>query len=139
MSGHEIAVAPGLAPPVGYAHAVIAAPGRVVALGGQTALDAEGRIAGTTLAEQFDVAAGNVAAALAAAGCTPADLVSMQVFVTDVAAYKAALREIGGLWQRHFGRRWPAMGLFGVTELFDAEALIELMGLAVRPDREDRR
>ena len=28
MSGHEVVTAPELAPPVGYAHAVVAAPGR---------------------------------------------------------------------------------------------------------------
>ena len=36
MSEHEVVVAPELAPPVGYAHAVVAAPGRIVHLGGQT-------------------------------------------------------------------------------------------------------
>jgi enamine deaminase RidA (YjgF/YER057c/UK114 family) len=131
---HEIAVAPELAPPVGYAHAVVAAPGRVVALGGQTALDAGGRIAGATLVEQFDVAARNVVSALRAAGCTPDDLVALQVFVTDVSEYRSALGELGAVWRRHFGRRYPAMGLFGVTRLFDDAAKVELMGLAVRPD-----
>jgi enamine deaminase RidA (YjgF/YER057c/UK114 family) len=128
---HRIVTAPGLAPPVGYAHAVVAAPGRVVALGGQTALAADGTIAGTTLAEQFDVAAGNVVTALRAAGGRPEDIVSMQIFVTDVPAYKAALRELGPIWHAHFGRRYPASGLFGVTRLFDDEAMIELMAVAV--------
>ena len=35
------------------------------------------------------------------------------------------------VWRRRFGRHYPAMGLFGVTELFDAEAKVELMGVAV--------
>jgi enamine deaminase RidA (YjgF/YER057c/UK114 family) len=127
---HEIVTAAGLAPPVGYAHAVVA--GSTVWLGGQTALNSSGAITGTTLVEQFDVAAGNVVAALEAAGCVPSDLVSMQVFVTDVEEYKASLRELGGVWKRHFGPRYPAMGLFGVVRLFDAEAKVELMGVAVR-------
>ena len=135
MSEHEVVTAPGLAPPVGYAHAVVAAPGRVVYLGGQTALDAGGRIAGATLAEQFDQAAGNVVAALGAASCTADDLVSMQIFVTDVDEYRGALEELAPLWRKHFGRRYPAAGLFGVTRLFDAEAKIELMAVAVRPER----
>jgi len=133
MSEHELVTAAELAPPVGYAHAVVAAPGRVVALGGQTALGPDGAIVGTTLVEQFEVAAGNVVAALRAAGCTPDDLIALQVFVTDVAAYRAALGELAGVWRRHFGRRYPALGLFGVTRLFDDAALVELMGLAVRP------
>jgi enamine deaminase RidA (YjgF/YER057c/UK114 family) len=134
MSVHEIVTAPELVPPVGYAHAVVAAPGRVVHLGGQTALDAAGAIAGATLAEQFDVAAGNVVCALRAAGCEAGDLVSLQVFVTDVAEYRRSARELTPIWRRHFGRRYPAMGLFGVTRLYDEEAMVELMGVAVRPE-----
>ncbi|MFL5818748.1 MAG: RidA family protein [Conexibacter sp.] len=130
---HEIVTAPELAPPVGYAHAVVAAPGRLVHLGGQTALDANGEIVGEGLVEQLDVAAGNVVAALRAAGGVPEDIVSMQLFVTDVAAYRAQLPELGAVWRRHFGRHFPATGLFGVTRLFDDEALIELMAVAVVP------
>jgi enamine deaminase RidA (YjgF/YER057c/UK114 family) len=135
MSGHEVVTAPELAPPIGYAHAVVAAPGRAVYLGGQTALAPDGTIAGSTLVEQFDVAAGNVVAALRAAGCTAEDLVSLQIFVTDVDEYRAALEELAPLWRRHFGRRYPAVGLFGVTRLFDAAARVELMGVAVRAER----
>ena len=39
------------------------------------------------------------------------------------------------MWQKWFGRRYPAMGLFGVTELYDNDAQVELMGVAVRPER----
>lgn len=130
---HEIVTAPELAEPVGYAHAVAAAPGRLVHLGGQTALNAQGEIVGEGLVEQLDVAAGNVVAALRAAGGRPEDIVSMQMFVTDVAAYRAQLRELGAVWRRHFGRHYPASGLFGVTRLFDDEALIELVAVAVVP------
>ena len=136
MTGrHEIVTAPELAPPVGYAHAVVAAPGRLVHLGGQTAMDAEGNIVGKGIVEQFDVAAGNVVAALRAAGCTPEDVVSMQVFVTDLREYRFRRRELAPVWRAHFGHRYPAMGLFGVTDLYDDDAQVELMAVAVRPDR----
>jgi enamine deaminase RidA (YjgF/YER057c/UK114 family) len=131
---HEIITAPGLAPPSGYAHAVVAARGRVVFLGGQTALDAEGRIVGRGIVEQFDVASGNLVAALEAAGCTPDDLVSLQIFVTDLREYRYRVKELAPVWRKWFGRRYPAMGLFGVTELFDDAAQVELMGVAVRPE-----
>jgi len=133
MSGHEIITSPELAPPVGYAHAVRAAAGRTVWLGGQIAMDPDGAIAGATLPAQFDRAAENLLAALRAAGGDPEHLVSLQVFVTDVAAYRAALGELGVIWRARFGRHYPAMGLFGVTELFDPAALVELMGVAVVP------
>jgi enamine deaminase RidA (YjgF/YER057c/UK114 family) len=129
---NTIVTAPELAPPVGYAHAVVGAPGgRTVHLGGQTALGPDGAIRGATLVEQFDVAAGNVVAALSAAGGRPEQLVQMLVFVTDVAEYKAALPELGEVWRRRFGRRYPAMGLFGVTALFDEQARVELVATAV--------
>jgi enamine deaminase RidA (YjgF/YER057c/UK114 family) len=86
------------------------------------------------LVEQFDVAAGNVVAALRAAGGEPEDIVAMQIFVLDVDDYRARLRELAEVWQRHFGRRYPAIGLFGVTRLFDNEALVELMATAVIPE-----
>jgi enamine deaminase RidA (YjgF/YER057c/UK114 family) len=135
---NEVITAPELSPPVGYAHAVVAGAGRIVHLGGQTALDADGKISGEDLPAQLDVAAGNVVAALRAAGGIPTDIVSMQIFVTDVADYRRHLPELGKVWQRHFGRHYPATGLFGVTRLFDDEALIELMGVAVL-DAEDGR
>ena len=129
---NEIVTAPELAAPVGYAHAVVGAPGgRTVHLGGQTALDAAGEIRGETLAEQFDVAAANVLAALRAAGGAPEDVVQMLVFVTDVAEYKASLPALGEVWKRHFGRRYPALALLGVSALFDDAARVELVATAV--------
>jgi enamine deaminase RidA (YjgF/YER057c/UK114 family) len=120
---------PSLARPVGFSHAVRA--GQTVYLAGQTALGPDGKISGETIVEQFDVAASNLIEALQAAGGLPDDLVTLQVFVTDVSEYRGSLAELGGLWRRRFGRHYPAMGLFGVTELFDAEAKVELMGVAV--------
>jgi enamine deaminase RidA (YjgF/YER057c/UK114 family) len=135
--GHEIVTARELGEPVGYAHAVVAQPGRLVFLGGQTALMPDGTIQGETLVEQFAVAASNVVVALRAAGGQPDDICSMQIFVVDPAEYKQRLPELGRVWRQHFGRRYPASGLFGVTRLFDAEALVELMAVAVIPqDRE---
>ena len=136
MTAHEIVTAPGLAPPVGFAHAVIATPGQLVFLGGQTALDADGAIVGTTMAEQFDVAAGNVVTALDAAGGRPPDLVSLTIYVTDVSAYRGALAELGDVYRHHFGKHYVATALLGVAELFDAEAMVELAGVAVIPQEQ---
>ena len=111
-----------LPPPRGFSHAILA--GNAVYLAGQIG-------EGETISEQFDAAAANLIVALSAAGGDAADLVSLQVFVTDVAAYKAALPELGRVWRRHFGTHYPAMGLFGVTELFEPDAMVELMGIAV--------
>ena len=125
----ELITSSDLAAPVGFSHAVIA--GDTVYLGGQTAQAKDGAIVGETIVEQFDRAAANLMTALRAAGGEPDDLVSLQVFVTAVDEYRDSLPALGRVWRRHFGRRYPAMGLFGVTELFDPAAKVELMGVAV--------
>jgi len=125
MSPNQIVNAPELGTPSGFSHAVVAT-GKTVHLAGQIG-------AGTTIVEQFDSAAANMLVALRAAGGDAGDLVSLQVFVTDVAAYKESLPALGRAWRKHFGRHYPAMGLFGVTALFEPEAQVELMGVAVLP------
>ena len=123
MSRDRIVNPPELGEPSGFSHAVVAS-GITVHLAGQIG-------AGATIVEQFDDAARKLIVALRAAGGEPEDLVSLQVFVTDIGAYKAALPAIGQAWRAHFGRHYPAMGLFGIRELFDPEAMVELMGVAV--------
>lgn len=132
-SPHEIRNPEGLAPARGFSHAVIAARGRTVYLGGQTAHGPDGELRGRTIVEQFDAAAANVVTALEAAGARPEHLASMQIFVTDAGAYRGSLGEIGEAWRRHFGRHYPAMALFEVSGLFDPEARVELVGVAVIP------
>jgi enamine deaminase RidA (YjgF/YER057c/UK114 family) len=124
---HRIVDVPGLPEPVGYAHAVVAAPGRTVYLGGQVG-------AGETIVEQFDAAAANLVAALRAAGGEPDDLVSLVVYATELDEYRASLNDLGEVWRHHFGRRYPAMALVGVSALLDPLARVELMGVAVVPD-----
>lgn len=119
---NEILNSAELPPPSGFSHAVKA--GDTVYLAGQIG-------EGGTLVEQFDSAAANLIAALRAAGGVPGDLVSLQVFVTDVAAYRESLPGLGRAWRKHFERHYPAMGLFGVTALAVPEAMVELMGVAV--------
>jgi enamine deaminase RidA (YjgF/YER057c/UK114 family) len=124
---HRIVDVPGLPEPVGYAHAVVAAPGRTVYLGGQIGV-------GKTVVEQFDAAAANLVAALRAAGGEPDDLVSLVVYATELDEYRASLSDLGEVWHHHFGRRYPAMALVGVSALLDPLARVELMGVAVVPD-----
>jgi enamine deaminase RidA (YjgF/YER057c/UK114 family) len=124
---HRIVDVPGLPEPVGYAHAVVAATGRPVYLGGQIG-------AGETVVEQFDAAAANLVAALRAAGGEPDDLVSLVVYTTDLDEYRASLSDLGEVWRNHFGRRYPAMALVGVSGLLAPHARVELMGVAVVPD-----
>jgi enamine deaminase RidA (YjgF/YER057c/UK114 family) len=128
----------GLAPPAGFAHAVVAAPGRTVYLGGQAAQGPDGAITGSSLVEQFEVAAANLVAALAAAGGAPEHLVSLHIYTTEVDRYRAALAELGAAYRRHLGRHYVATALFEVAGLFDPQAKVELVGIAVVPDQDAR-
>ena len=130
-SPHEIRNPETLPRPSGFSHAVIAQAGRTVYLAGQTAQGSDGSIVAGTMADQFDVAAGNVVKALEAAGAHPQDLVTMQIFVTDIREYQRLSKEIGAAYRQHFGRHYPAMALLEVSRLFDPAASVELMCIAV--------
>jgi enamine deaminase RidA (YjgF/YER057c/UK114 family) len=119
---HRIVNPDELGPHPGFSHAIVA--GETVYLAGQIG-------AGRTMLDQFDSALAKLVTALGACGGEPSDLVSLQVFVTDVAAYQAVLPGLSRAWRKHFGDHYPAMGLFGVTALFDPEAMVEVMGVAV--------
>ncbi|MEV8526559.1 MULTISPECIES: RidA family protein [unclassified Streptomyces] len=120
-----------LSPPTGFSHAVVAVGSRLVFLAGQTALDGDGKVVGTTLPEQFRTATTNLLTALAAAGGTPGDLARVTVYATDVAEYRLRARELGSIWRELAGRDYPAMAVIGVVRLWDEQALVELDGFAV--------
>jgi enamine deaminase RidA (YjgF/YER057c/UK114 family) len=121
---------PELARPSGFTHAVVTDADRLVFLAGQTALDAGGRVVGDGVVGQFEQALGNLLTALAAAGGRPEDLVSLTVYIVDMDDYRAHAREIGAVWRRLAGREYPAMAGVGVNRLWDAEALVEVQGVA---------
>lgn len=134
-SPHEILNPDGLSRPSGFSHAVVAAPGKLVFLGGQTAHDSSGSITATDVVSQFDAAAANVVIVLNSAGAAVEDLVNMHIFVTDLADYRASLSELGEVYRKNFGDHYPAISLFEVKGLFDPAAVVELVGTAVVPQR----
>ncbi|MGW5124731.1 RidA family protein [Streptomyces sp. NPDC004069] len=122
---------PALSPPTGFSHAVVATGSRLVFLAGQTALDADGKVVGETLPEQFERALTNLLTALTAAGGTASDLARVTVYTTDVAAYRLHAAALGRVWRRLAGRDYPAMAVVGIVRLWDERALVELDGFAV--------
>lgn len=120
----------GLAKPVGFSHAVVG-EGRIIFLAGQTAMDADGRIVGEGVVDQFEVALANLLAALRAAGGTPQQLASLTIYIVDMDDYKARAKEIGTVWRRLVGTDYPAMAGIGVARLWDTAALVEVQGFAV--------
>ena len=123
---------PALARPSGYAHGVLVEGGRVLFLAGQTGMGPEGNIASPgDLVAQFAQALFNLRAVVEAAGGTMTDIVKLNLYVADKAAYKANLRPIGEAYRSFFGRYYPAMTLVEVKGLFDDDALVEIEGIAV--------
>jgi len=123
---------PELARPSGFSHAAVGS-GRVVFLAGQTALDAEGRIVGDGVVEQFEKALSNLLVALAAAGGKPGDLASLTIYIVDMDDYRTHARDIGAVWKRLVGTDYPAMAGIGISRLWDVEAVVEVQGFAVLP------
>lgn len=122
----------GLARPIGFAHGVAA--GAFVYLGGQTALDVEGKIVPGGIVEQFERAFGNVLTTLRAAGGEPSDLVDVTIYLTDVDDYQRNGRLIGAKWRELAGTEYPAMAGIGITRLWQPEALIEIQAVAYVAD-----
>ncbi|WP_406396602.1 RidA family protein [Streptomyces sp. NBC_00882] len=123
---------PSLPVPKGYSHGTLS--GNTLHLGGQTALDKDMRIVPGGIVEQFRQAFRNVLTTLRAAGGIPEDLVSITLFLTDVPDYQAHGKEIGKVWRELAGPVYPAMAGIGTTALWQPEAMIEILGVAVIPD-----
>ncbi|MBT0567571.1 RidA family protein [Williamsia sp. CHRR-6] len=115
--------------PSGFAHASRSSNG-IVHLAGQTAMDAHGAIVSGGIVAQFRQSFANMLTALAAAGGTPADLLSVTIYLTDIPDYQRNGREIGRIWRELAGDTYPAMAGIGISALWQPEAMIEIAAVA---------
>lgn len=122
-----------LTPPVGFSHAVETTAGRTLYIAGQTGHHADGTIE-PGLVDQYRQALASVTRCMQEAGFPPESLVRMVIYTTDVEGYRQNLKPLGQAYRQAFGKHFPAMALFGVTELFDPAAHIELVCTAVASD-----
>jgi enamine deaminase RidA (YjgF/YER057c/UK114 family) len=121
---------PGWPRPKGYANGV-SADGRIVVTAGIVGWNAGERFETDDLAGQFRQVLRNLLAILAEDGAGPEHIVRMTCYVTDIAAYRASLAEIGAAWRELIGRHYPAMAVVGVTALVEPQAKIEVEAMAV--------
>jgi len=122
---------PELAKPRGFSHGVVIEGGRLLMLGGQDASDAEGKIiAPGDLVAQYEQVIKNLKAVVEAAGGALQDIVKLNIYVIDRAAYRAQLKALGSIHRAYFGLHYPAMALFEVKGLFNPDAMIEMEGIA---------
>ncbi|GAC1445572.1 MAG: RidA family protein [Chloroflexota bacterium] len=123
----------GLEPPFGFSH--VAEANGWIWVTPQSSSDASGNIlhAGNMVG-QVGQALRNVATALAEVNCQPHDVVKMTYFVTDIAAYKAALVNIGAVYHEVMGHHYPATSFLEIKSLFRPDALIEIECVAIRSE-----
>jgi enamine deaminase RidA (YjgF/YER057c/UK114 family) len=122
---------PELGTPPGYSQIVDVSAGRIIFIAGQTALDRDGNLIGKNdFAAQAAQVFRNLALALQASGCTPANLVKLTVFLTDMnnlAGYREARN-------RFFASvtppAAPAVTLVEVSKLYGPDFLIEIEAIA---------
>lgn len=128
---------PALGAPRGYSNGMLGpAGGRLLAIAGQIAWNAEQKIVSDDFAAQFEQALGNVVEVVRAAGGEPADVVQLTIYVVDRHEYLATLKEVGAAWRRLMGRHYPTMALVEVAALLEPGAKVEIQGLAVLPPQE---
>ena len=121
-----------LGAPRGYSNGVLTeAGGRLLFIAGQIAWDENQKIASTDLVEQFDRALANVIAVVTEAGGKPDRLARFVIYVTDKNEYRARMKEIGERYRARMDKHFPAMTLVEVTSLLEANAKIEIEGIAV--------
>ena len=119
---------PGLARPSGFSHAV-SATGRMVFLAGQLGLDRDAKLAEGGVVPQFEQALGNLLAALTAAGGQPSDLVSLTIYLTDLADFQT----VNDAYGKRFSRSpQPARSTVQVAAL-PRGARVEVDAIAVVP------
>ena len=106
-------------------------------MAGQIGWEPDGTFASDELVPQFARALDNVLAVVAAAGGSARSIVSMTVYVTDIAAYRSSVRELGRTWRERMGDHYPAMALVGVTELVEPRARVEIQAVAELPEEDE--
>jgi enamine deaminase RidA (YjgF/YER057c/UK114 family) len=122
---------PELGTPPGYSQVVEVSARRIVFIAGQTALDRDGNIVGKNdFAAQAQQVFANLAIALRASGCTPANLVKLTVFLTNMDNL-GNYREVRN---RFFASvtppAAPAVTLVEVSKLYGPDFLIEIEAIA---------
>ncbi len=103
---------------------------RTLYLSGQTSSDGEGApVHAGDLAAQFGQAWSNIKDALAEAGMTPANIVRLNMYTTDVPGFMAAAGELMPIMSADGCK--PASTLLGVAALYHPDIMIELEATAV--------
>jgi enamine deaminase RidA (YjgF/YER057c/UK114 family) len=132
MSSERVTIE-GWPAPKGYANGRIGR-GAVLHVAGQIGWNARGTFDAKDLASQLARALDNVLEVVRTAQARVEDIAEMTIYVTDIAAYRAARKELAPIWKQRFGAFFPAMTLVAVTALVEPEALVEISATAYVED-----
>ena len=103
---------------------------RVLYVSGQTSNDAQGApLNPGNIVAQTKQAWANIVEVVTAAGMTPANIVRLNFYTTDVERFMAAAGDLVPLWASAGCK--PVSTLLGVTRLFQPEIMIEIDATAV--------
>jgi enamine deaminase RidA (YjgF/YER057c/UK114 family) len=122
---------PGLLKVPEIVNATIATGSRIVHISGQTAVDVEGKVVGSTHLDQSRQTLKNVRVALESADATLADVAKFTIFMVD--DFWEALEALMTAAKEVFGEPYPltATTLVGVSALWLPELLVEVEAVAV--------
>jgi enamine deaminase RidA (YjgF/YER057c/UK114 family) len=115
--------------PRGYANGMVA-EGRVLVTGGLVGWNAQGVFAKGFIGQLRQTFL-NIRAVVEAGGGAVEDIVRLTWYVTDIATYRASLKEMGPVYREVFGRHFPAMAVVAVAALVEPEAMVEIEATAV--------
>jgi 2-iminobutanoate/2-iminopropanoate deaminase len=114
-------------PPIGpYSPAM--SGGNMVFVSGQIPRDASGKVVGESIEAATRLSLANLSAVLAAANCSPNDVVKTTVFMQDLADFEG----MNKVYAEFFGQHRPARSTVQVAKLPGA-ARVEIECIAIRP------
>ncbi|MPY87976.1 MAG: hypothetical protein GEU99_08650 [Luteitalea sp.] len=120
---------PGLSTPQTYSHVVRV--GNLLFLAGQVGFDAEGKLVGPGMSEQYEQLLNNIKTALASQGADFRHIAKINVFVTSIDEFRGAgMAEIRA---KYFGDVKPASTLVQVVRLAQPDIKIEIETIAALP------
>lgn len=123
--------------PKGYSNGILC-EGSMIFTAGVIGWDENEVIQSDELVDQLKQAFINTKAILAEGGATPADIVRMTWYVTDMKTYRKSLVGIGAIWRDVFGKVFPCMACVEVKSLVEKKAKIEIETTAVLAKKKDR-
>jgi enamine deaminase RidA (YjgF/YER057c/UK114 family) len=115
--------------PGSYTHVVKA--GKLLFIAGQTPVNADGQVVGSTMKEQLEQVMANLLIALKSHGADFSHLAKTTTYVTSVADFRTP--EVAAVRARYVGANPPANTLVQIQQLANPDYKVEIEAIAVLP------